>query len=79
YFHGVAGEDQIIIQSHPYHNIKEDSLYSYDWRKNASRKAKSGVVSELVSISMFSELASGSLFRSFAESLWPVRKHNQEM
>ncbi|MCL7036260.1 hypothetical protein MKW94_007983 [Papaver nudicaule] len=85
YFHGVAGEDRIIIQSYPYTmhkflDIKEVSLYSYDWRKNASRKAKSGVVSELVSVSLFSELAYVSLFRSFAESLWPVQlRHNQEM
>ncbi|KAI3850987.1 hypothetical protein MKW98_027966 [Papaver atlanticum] len=86
YFHGVAGEDRIIIESYPTisaSDIKKVRLYSYDWNKKTStKKAKDGVVSELVSVSLFSKLAFVTLFRSFAESLWPVRgrqfRHHQE-
>ncbi|XP_026434003.1 pre-mRNA-processing ATP-dependent RNA helicase PRP5-like isoform X2 [Papaver somniferum] len=77
YFHGVAGEDRIIIESYPTisaSDIEKVRLYSYDWNKKTStKKAKDGVVSELVSVSLFSKLAFVTLFRSFAESLWPVR------
>ncbi|KAI3861921.1 hypothetical protein MKX03_004429, partial [Papaver bracteatum] len=70
FFHGVAGADRIFIESNPSScraDIKETSLYSYDWEKKTSTgKVKSGVVSKLVS---------DSLFSSFVESLWPVRKH----
>ncbi|KAI3917616.1 hypothetical protein MKW98_021378 [Papaver atlanticum] len=86
YFHGVAGEDRIIIESYPNEtrDIKKVSLYSYDLKqKTSTKKAKSGVVPELVSVSLYSKLASVSLFRPFAASLWPVRKcqfrHNQEV
>ncbi|XP_026453680.1 uncharacterized protein LOC113355115 isoform X1 [Papaver somniferum] len=79
YFHGVAGEDRIIIESYPTMDrldINKVCLYSYDWKKKTStKKAKDGVVSELSSVSLYSGLAFVSLFRSFAESLWPVRDH----
>ncbi|KAI3941506.1 hypothetical protein MKW92_037910 [Papaver armeniacum] len=79
FFHGVAGADRIIIESNPSScraDIKKASLYSYDLEKKTSTvKVKSGVVSKLVSDSLFSKLESVSLFSSFAESLWPVRKH----
>lgn len=85
YFHGVAGEDRIIIESHPTlaRDVNKVSLYSYDLKEKTSTKmAKSGVVTDLVPASLFSKLASVSLFRSFEASLWPVRecrfRHNQE-
>ncbi|XP_026420501.1 putative F-box protein At1g32420 [Papaver somniferum] len=77
YFHGVAGEDRIIIESYPAvtRDIKKVSLYSYDLKEKTSTKMpKSGVVTELVSASLYSKLASVSLIRSFASSLWPVGK-----
>ncbi|MCL7045964.1 hypothetical protein MKW94_011376, partial [Papaver nudicaule] len=71
FFHGVAGADQIIIESNPSGcraNIKAAALYSYDLEKKMSTgKVKSGVVSKLVSGSLFSNLESVSLFSSFAE------------
>ncbi|KAI3831168.1 hypothetical protein MKW92_047306, partial [Papaver armeniacum] len=86
YFHSVAGEDRIIIESYPTMNesgIKNASLYSYDCKKKITTKmVKRGVVSDLVSVSLFSKLEDVSLFMSFTESLWPVRhqwiKHNQQ-
>ncbi|KAI3921368.1 hypothetical protein MKW92_028291, partial [Papaver armeniacum] len=78
--------DRIIIGSNPSlcrSDINKVSLYSYDCEKKTSTgKVKSGVVSKLVSASLYSKLESVSLFSSFAESLWPVRKcrfrHNQD-
>ncbi|KAI3831167.1 hypothetical protein MKW92_047305 [Papaver armeniacum] len=71
YFHGVAGEDRIIIESYPsdfmwrLFNIKNVSLHSYDWKKDTLKEADNGVVSEFASV---------SLLRPFTESLWPVLK-----
>ncbi|KAI3925164.1 hypothetical protein MKW98_009814 [Papaver atlanticum] len=69
YFHGVAREDRIIIESYPSNSarlyMKNVSLYSYDWKKNTSTKAKTGVVSEFAYVSFLT---------SFTESLYPVLK-----
>ncbi|KAI3869194.1 hypothetical protein MKW92_022486 [Papaver armeniacum] len=69
YFHGVAREDRIIIESYPSNSVRLDmknvSLYSYDWKKNTSTKAETGVVSEFAYV---------SLRTSFTESLYPVLK-----
>ncbi|KAI3890349.1 hypothetical protein MKW92_035299 [Papaver armeniacum] len=79
FFHGVAGADRIIIESNPSlcrADIKEASLYSYDLeKKTLTGQVQTGVVSKLISDCLFSKLESVSLFSSFAESLWPVRKH----
>ncbi|KAI3941505.1 hypothetical protein MKW92_037909 [Papaver armeniacum] len=79
--------DRIIIESNPSHcrsDINKVSLYAYDCeQKTSTGKVKSGVVSKLVSASLYSKLESVSLISSFAESLWPVRKcrfrHNQDI
>ncbi|KAI3896128.1 hypothetical protein MKX03_013595, partial [Papaver bracteatum] len=70
HFHGVAGQDRIIIESYPSDllprfDIKNVSLHSYDWKKNTLKEADNGVVSEFASL---------SLLRPFSESLWPVLK-----
>ncbi|KAI3861918.1 hypothetical protein MKX03_004426 [Papaver bracteatum] len=79
FFHGVAGADRIIIESNPSNcraDIKKVSLYSYNLEKKTSTgEVKSGVVTKMVSDSLFSKLESVSQFSPFVESLWPVREH----
>ncbi|KAI3836328.1 hypothetical protein MKX03_020816, partial [Papaver bracteatum] len=69
FLHGVAGANRIIIESNP------SSCRAYI--------KKSSLYSYDFSDSLFSKLESVSLFSSFVESLWPVRKcrfrHNQDI